>query len=170
MISFDAVWFGYGAGLVMAGWIAGMLVGVALGILGKMGKLGCFLLVGFMCLCPFNESRADVSTATQGGLTPGLQYVCSVQLTASGDSMGSLYGGAGAVSYCVPGTTGTANYQVECQADSSGTATVVISGDASLTGAVVSCQEGSNGGRLLSFMAGVGCMVAFSIAAAGRFF
>ena len=40
MISFNVDWFGYGAGLVMCGWIAGMIIAVVLGVLGKMGKLG----------------------------------------------------------------------------------------------------------------------------------
>ena len=171
MISFDSVWFGYGAGLVMAGWIAGMLVGVALGILGKMGKLGCLILVGGICLCPLNgQAQTSLSVASQTGLTAGLQYVCSCQLTASGDSFGSLYGGAGPVSFAVPGSLGTAVYQVEVQADSSGTCSVPVQGDSSLTAVTLNCQEGSNGGRLLSFLAGVACVLAFSVAATWRYF
>ena len=46
MMSFNVTWFGYGCGLVLCGWLAGMIVSVVLGIVGKMGKLGLVLAVG----------------------------------------------------------------------------------------------------------------------------
>ena len=68
--------------------------------------------------------------------------------------MGDIYGGAGKVSYAVPASPGSASYQVECVADASGAVTVTVAGDVALSGASMTCEEGSNGGRLLSFLAG----------------
>ncbi len=110
MISFNVMWFGYGAGLVMCGWIAGMIIGVALGVLGRMGKLGVFVL-GLLLVDLSGSSHAALSTVQASGLVAGTQYVCTLQLTASGDSLGSVFGGAGSVGYAVPASPGSASVQ-----------------------------------------------------------
>ena len=46
MINFDTNWFGYGAGLVLVGWIAGMCANIAIAVIGRMGKVGIVLVVG----------------------------------------------------------------------------------------------------------------------------
>ncbi len=34
----DPVWLGYGAGLVMSGWVCGMIVGTAFDVIGRFGS------------------------------------------------------------------------------------------------------------------------------------
>jgi hypothetical protein len=39
-MTFSVLYFGYGVGLVVMGWIAGKLLAIALGVLGKIGGVG----------------------------------------------------------------------------------------------------------------------------------
>ncbi len=39
-MTFNVVYFGYGVGLVVMGWIAGKLLDIALGVLSKIGEIG----------------------------------------------------------------------------------------------------------------------------------
>lgn len=38
-LNFDVTWFGYGVGVVVLGWLTGMLVSMLLGVFRSMGKI-----------------------------------------------------------------------------------------------------------------------------------
>lgn len=177
MMSFNVTWFGYGCGLVLCGWLAGMIVSVVLGIVGKMGKLGLVLAVGLGVMAWGSPSSAvvlSVNGATDGGVSG--PAVCTVTVTsgAGNPCVGVLLGGGpgGGVPFAVSGSVGTGTFQVECMADNAGITTIEVNGDDNLSSAVVvgPCSPGTDTGKLVSFLAGVGCVLAFSWAAVGRWF
>ncbi len=173
MMTFDVTWFGYGAGFVMCGWIAGMLVSVALNVLGRMGKLGAYVLVGALLAMgssSYAQSGPNVVWVSTSVPTSGVPYTVQVQVTCSGgDSFGSILGGYQAVNYACPGTVGLASVGVEVPAPSGTTVNLAVSGDvglvaASITGAV----PGNTVSSGVCFICGIATVLAFAWAAGGR--
>jgi|GEM_PF-2989119 hypothetical protein len=178
MMSFNVTWFGYGCGLVLCGWLAGMIVSVVLGIVGKMGKLGLVLVVGagiwLGSLDPAEAVVLSVNGATDGGVSGPAVCTVTVSSGVGNPCVGQLLGGGpgGGVPFAVSGAVGSGTFQVECMGDNAGITTIEVNGDDNLSSAVVvgPCSPGTDTGKLVSFLAGVGCVLAFSWAAVGRWF
>lgn len=174
MMTFDVTWFGYGAGLVMCGWIAGMLVSVVLNIVGRMGKLGCAVLWGCGLLLAGSSSYAQSAQNLMWVSSPvsvqGVPYTVTVQVTCpGGDSFGAVLGGPVTVPYACQGTTGAAQVAVEVPPVSGSSVAVAVSGDAGLTGAsIVSAVPGNTVSSGVSFVCGVACVLAFAWAAGSK--
>ncbi len=171
MMTFDVTWFGYGAGLVMCGWIAGMLVSVALNVLGRMGKLGAFVLVGVLLAgsSSYAQTGSNLAWVSSPVTTPGVPYTVGVQVTCTGDSFGSVLGGSAPVSYACPGSVGSVQVNVEVPAPSGSTLNLAVMGDAAMgTASVVSAVPGNTVSSGVSFICGVATVLAFAWAAGGR--
>jgi hypothetical protein len=178
MITFDVVWFGYGAGLVLCGWFAGVVVAVVLGVLGRIGKLGCALLVaGLLCSagsgwCQASGTVPNLYWASWSG-TAGAPVTVGVQVSCSQDSLGTAfpYGSGGApVSWACPGSAGSVTVPVGAVADSGGNVVIGVMGDQYTTGAsVTSNVPGNSPGALVCFIVGALTASAFAYAAGGKF-
>ena len=175
MIAFDITWFGYGAGFVMCGWIAGMIVSVALSVLGKMGKLGAFVLVG--CLLACGSVHAAGSTIVNGFWSstsgnPGQPYTAQLTVSCTQDSVGMSYPyltGGPAVPWVCPGSPGSVMVNVPAIADGLGTVSIFTVGDTYTSDVSIgSLAVGNSSSSLVCFLAGVLTATAFSVAAAGR--
>jgi hypothetical protein len=173
MMTFDVTWFGYGAGLVMCGWIAGMLVSVVLNIVGRMGKLGAYVLVGVLLAWGTSvhaQGASNLIWISSPVTVQGVPYTVAVQVTCpGGDSLGSVLGGAMSVPYACQGAVGAAQVSVEVPPVSGSSVSLAVNGDAGLSSAsVVSAVPGNTVSSGVSFICGVACVLAFAWAAGGR--
>ena len=171
-MTFDVTWFGYGAGLVMCGWIAGNAGIGGLNVLGRMGKLGAFVLVGRPARrvrLPTRKRGSNLAWVSSPVTTPGVPYTVGVQVTCTGDSFGSVLGGSAPVSYACPGSVGSVQVNVEVPAPSGSTLNLAVMGDAAMgTASVVSAVPGNTVSSGVSFICGVATVLAFAWAAGGR--
>ena len=180
MIAFDVIWFGYGAGVVLCGWFAGVVVGVVLSVLGRIGKLGCLLaLCGLLAAVSPSYAGFPSTTmpnffwtfGTTGGA--GLPWTVGVQVTCSQDSVGVSYplgtGGAG-VPWACYGALGFVNVPVPCIADANGEEMIGTQGDQYTTGAnVYQYTQGNSASSLVCLIVGALTATAFAYAAGSKF-
>jgi hypothetical protein len=172
MMTFDITWFGYGAGFVMCGWIAGMLVSVVLNVLGRMGKLGAYVLVGVLLAMGsscYAQGSPNVVWVTTPVTIPGVPYTVQVGITCGGDSFGTVLGGYAAVAYACQGSIGSTSVDVEVPSVVGSNIYLAVNGDAGLsTASITSAVAGNTVSSGVSFICGVATVLAFAWAAGGR--